>query len=190
MRMLPLFSSALALAAQPADAQRRPSPPATKAAPAKKIAAPRPVFSFLGVTPEEAVTSASIGGKECPVSAVGKTECSNPYGSGMKIGNAPIYILLMEFNNGKLYSVIGSVKSFGYADLMAAFTAKYGPPAESRPEKWQSKAGAVFDNTVSTWHFKGGDLTVEAMGSSRDDTDFTFTHPANAPEQAPAPVNF
>lgn len=150
----------------------------------------KPEFSFLGVSPEAQVSSALIGGKDCAVNPVGKTECSAPYSSSLKIGNAPIYVLELEFNNGKLYAVIGSVKSTAYSDLMSAFSAKYGSPAESKPEKWQSKAGAVFDNLVSTWHFKGGDLVVQAMGTSRDDTDFMFSHLGNAPAAVPTPVNF
>lgn len=123
--------------------------------------------------------------------ATGKTECSAPYTSNsFKIGNAPIYVLTMSFNDAKMYAVYGSVKSFAYIDLMSAFTAKYGSPSASKTEKWQSKAGATFDNVVTTWHFKGGDLELKAMGSSRDDSDFFFFDAANAPASAPPPVNF
>lgn len=188
MKKLILCVACAAVAFAPANAQRRATRPAPKAA-AKPVAA-KPVFSFLGVTPEAPVTSATVGGKDCAVNATGKTECSAPYSNDFKIGNAPVFILSMSFNDAKLYSVYGSVKSFAYTDLLSAFVAKYGPPSETKSEKWQSKAGATFDNVVSTWHFKGGDLELKAMGSRRDDSDFFFFHGANAPASAPPPVNF
>jgi hypothetical protein len=189
MNKLIVLAACVAVMASSADAQRRPVRPPAKAA--AKPAAVKPVFSFLGVTPEAPVTAATVGGKECAVSAIGKTQCSVPYtATDFKIGNAPIYILNMNFNDGKLYTVFGSVKSFAYLDLLSAFTAKYGPASTTKIEKWQSKAGATFDNAVSTWQFKGGELELKAMGSRRDDSDFFFFHAANAPASAPTPVNF
>ncbi len=188
MNKLILCVACAAVTFAPANAQRRATRPAPKAA-AKPVAA-KPVFSFLGVTPEAPVTSATVGGKNCAVNATGKTECSSPYSSDFKIGNAPVFILSMSFNDAKLYSVYGSVKSFAYTDLLSAFVTKYGQPSEIKSEKWQSKAGATFDNVVSTWHFNGGNLELKAMGSRRDDSDFFFFHGANAPASAPPPVNF
>ena len=144
-----------------------------------------PVFSFMGQTTDEARTMDALNGSPCTVEGP-KVHCADF--RDPELGGATLSFLTMDFYNDRLYMVIGSAKKWASPKLLEAFTAKYGPPSITS-EKWQNAMGTVLDNPVYTWHFKGGRLELDTIGSRIDDTDFTFTG-INGPPKEPAKVDF
>jgi hypothetical protein len=84
--------------------------------------------------------------------------------------------------------------SFGeqaYQSVADAFTTKYGQPAKMEVRKWQSKAGATFDNRVMIWKFSGSStLELESMGSEVGAGRYVFKSAANAPPADAPKVDF
>ena len=159
-------------------------PPKAKRMPAPARAAPAlPIFDFMGANTETPFAGlADIKG--CDVEGV-KTSC---YGTSL-VGESRVF-LGRSFNKDVLYLVNAGFPNPQYLSLQQVFRAKYGNPSKIEIRKWQSKAGATFDNTVIQWRFKGGVLELESMGSKVGEGTFSYFNAANAPETAPPPVNF
>lgn len=155
-------------------------------APAAK-AAPLPVFSFLGDDTETVTGRTTLNNAKCDAKGgvLDCTDYSDPTVAGKRMD-----FLWMKYNGGKLYSVFASMKQYAYADVLAAFVAKYGKPASTGTRKWQSKGGASFDDEVTIWKFKGGELELDSMGLDTSSASFSFTSSANAPAADKPKVDF
>lgn len=169
--------------AAPAPRLMKPAtPPAVKAAP------PLPVFEFLGQTTDAPRTMTDLQGKACTTKDA-KTTCANY--SFPTIAGRPMRYLVLEFLNDRLYMVSASFGEQAYQSVADAFTAKYGQPAKVEVRKWQSKAGAVFDNRVMIWKFSGGGtLELESMGNEVGAGRYIFTSTTNAPPPDAPKVDF
>jgi len=157
-------------------------------------AADLPVFTFQGYNTEEVATAESLatepgmsGLKGCSTEN-DVTDCTN-YQDPV-IGGARTEWLMKRFYRGKLFYVFDSFRQFALPDILAAFNAKYGPPSKIETRKWQSKAGATYDNEVYVWQFKGGTLELSSMGQRVDEGSFEFVSTDNAPPPEPAKVDF
>ena len=157
--------------------------------------AANPIFSFQG---EDTETAISTSPQNCSRKE-DKIECTY-FSAGGGLTSTPQTIVagismkfvMKDYNSqtGRLYYVYASMGSGGYAAVVSAFAEKYGDPAETQTRKWQSKGGAVFDNTVSIWHFKGGDLEADSMGLDINSASFEFTSTLNAPAGSKPKVDF
>lgn len=171
-----LAAPAALLAAPPArPAHVAPAPPPK----------PLPVFEFMGANTE---TAATLDATKCPPKADGTASCADY--SYPTVAGRPMRWLVRDFNQGKLYRVMASFGTGAFDAVREAFVAKYGPPSSTETRKWQSKAGATFDNVVSTWRFKSGRLELESMGGSVDEGAFTFVSTANSPPAEKPKVDF
>lgn len=162
------------------------APPRKPATTAVNVKSP-PIFSFMGQDTETPTTMVDLGGEACQKNGA-ELECSNFRNA--TIAGRPMRYLDMRYNAGKLYMVIGAFGDAAYSAVRDAFIAKYGTPDEVVVRKWQSKAGGVFDNLVSIWRFKGGDLQLNSMGSKVGSGDFAFESMANSPPKAAPKVDF
>lgn len=176
---LALFSFATSLATSAFAQAAKPKPPA--AAP-KSLA----IFSFLGQDTETISSMSTINGSACKVSG-SKKSCVD-YNVPV-IAGRPMRWLSLEFYNEKLYDLDGAFGNAAFDDLMNAFTSKYGEPV-LRVEKWQAKSGAMFDNDVAIWNFKGGTLKLSRIGVDLNSGIFEFYSIQNAPPASKATVDF
>lgn len=125
---------------------------------------------------------------KCKFNQVGKTECTNF--DGPQVAGRSMKWVQMNYFNGKLFSVYGNAVKYAYADLLSAFTAKYGRPASTTVEKWQAKSGATFDNSVAHWKFKGGDLVLNELGLDLNSCSFEFVSTENSPPPDQPKIDF
>jgi hypothetical protein len=54
-----------------------------------------------------------------------------------------------------------------FARLEQALSARYGEPCRRQSRKWQNRLGGVFDNSVISWCFRTGTLTLTGMSEDR-----------------------
>lgn len=174
--------AAIALAAAaPAHSSSAPTPPA-------RVTAPPPAFEFMGQTTDAPRTMIDLQGKSCTTKGP-KTTCENY--SFPTVAGRPMRYLVLEFFNDRLYMVSASFGEQAYETVADAFTAKYGQPTKIEVRKWQSKAGATFDNRAMIWKFSGGGaLELESMGSEVGACRYTFTSTRNAPPADAPKVDF
>ena len=153
MRLLFVTGAALALFATNASAQTNAKPAGTGL----------PNFEFKGVRAGEPADMSIM--TDCKPDD-GLTRCygRDPNVAGVRLILAPSYYFL----NGKLSMMLFLFNAPQFSTMAQAFSTKYGPPCRTTHPKWQSKAGAVFENTVMTWCFRTGELELAAMSSSRD----------------------
>lgn len=144
------------------------------------------VFDFMGYDTETAQPVTEIAGKKCKHEGA-QTECSLPW--NLKLGDAVVSVMMINFYQDKLASVLGIAERDEFLSLLSVFTAKYGEPT-MKTEKWQNRAGASFDNSVAVWKFKGGDLQLRQMGSRVDNSDFQFFSTVNQKPAEKPNVNF
>lgn len=177
-----LLALSLCVVATQADAAAPKSTKKSSASTGKTL----PVFSFLGEDTENVINRTDLNGTKCTVSGQ-KTSCTDmadPVIAGQKLR-----WLTLDYYNGRLYSVYGNFGKYAFGEILAAFSAKYGKPTmETR--KWQSKAGATFDNLAAVWKFKGGELELESMGLDINTGSFGFTSKTNSPPPDPPKVDF
>ncbi|WP_125962396.1 hypothetical protein [Sphingomonas sp. ABOLF] len=145
------------------------------------------VFSFMGDDTETPTSRTMINKSKC--SQEGAILSCTEYLDATVAGR-PMRWLTMKFNEQKLFMVNASFGDAAYDDVRAAFIEKYGPPARAETRKWQSKGGAVFDNAVLTWNFKGGRLDLESLGAQVGSGAFSFVSTANAPPPEKPKVDF
>lgn len=177
------------LAAAPAHrSTKAPAPRPAAAVPATQRALPLPVFEFMGQTTDAPRTMTDLQGKACTTKGA-KTTCENY--NFPTVAGRPMRYLVMEFFNDRLYMVSASFGDQAYQPVADAFTTKYGQPAKVEVRKWQSKAGATFDNRVMIWKFSGGGtLELESMGNEVGACRYTFTSTTNAPPAEAPKVDF
>lgn len=185
MKALLLTVTALALAtpalAAPAHRPSTAVPPVT-------ISKPLLVFEFMGQKTDTPRTMTDLQGESCKVKGATAT-CAN-YGFPTVAGR-PMRYLILEFFNDRLYMVRASFGEQAYQSVAEAFTTKYGQPAKVETRKWQSKAGASFDNQVLIWKFGGGGtLELESMGEEVGAGRYTFISATNAPPAEAPKVDF
>lgn len=165
-----------------------PPKPVTPPAPPAPPPAPLPVFEFMGQTTDANRTMSELQGSYCTAKGP-KTTCANY--SYPKVAGRPMRFLDLEFFNEKLYMVLATFGEQAYQAVADAFTAKYGRPAKVEVRKWQSKGGAVFDNTVMIWKFRdGGTLELESLGNEIGAGRYTFTSTTNSPPAEAPKVDF
>lgn len=92
-----------------------------------------------------------------------------------QIGDAQtttMYTLMRE----RFASWYMSFKTEDWTDIRTAFELMYGPPTASRNEAVQNRMGASFTNTLLTWSFPEGRLTLQKMGSTVTDGNAFISH--------------
>ncbi len=94
-----------------------------------------------------------------------------------------------RYYEGRMNLLGGTFNPRGYVTILNAFSEKYGPPELTNPD-WQSTLGATFPNTVATWIFSDGTLTLKLRGSRQTESQFIFEATVNQPPVAPPVVNF
>lgn len=183
MRLLASISAiALAAPTLAAPAQR------TTPAPIPTVEASQPVFEFMGQTTDAPPTMSDLQGKPCTTNGA-KYTCTSV--SAPTVAGRPMRYLQIAFFNDRLYAVSGAFGEAAYQAVADAFTVKYGQPAKTEVRKWQSRAGAIFDNRVMIWNFSGDStLELQSMGSKVDEGRFDFVSPKNAPPTAAPKVDF
>ncbi len=143
------------------------------------------VFDFMGYDTETAKVVTELAGKKCSTEGL-ETQCSLPW--NYRLGDATVNVMMVNFYQGKISSVLGIAERDQFLSLLSVFTAKYGAPT-MKTEKWQNRAGASFDNTVAIWKFKDGELELKQIGSRIDNTDVQFFSRVNRAEAKPPVVN-
>ncbi|MFZ4165288.1 hypothetical protein [Brevundimonas sp. NPDC058933] len=93
------------------------------------------------------------------------------------------------YHEGRLNGLLGQFREEHFLTLLRAFTEKYGEPTMSK-EEWRNRAGASFDNTVATWAFSDGTLTLKQIGSRMGNGSFRFTATVNNPPASAPKVDF
>ena len=147
-----------------------------------------PMFEFMGQTTDAQPTMAELQGNKCTSSGARYT-CTNV--SYPTVAGRPMRYLQIAFFNDRLYAVSAAFGDLAYQPVAEAFTAKYGQPAKIEVRKWQSKAGASFDNRVMIWNFSGGGtLELQSMGSKVDEGRFDFVSTTNSPPAEAPKVDF
>lgn len=183
-----VLSTAATLAAGPP--QRAPQKSASRpvtAAPAPR-SVPLPQFEFMGQTTEAPPTMTELQGNECTTNGARYT-CTNV--DSPTVAGRRMRYLQIAFYNGRLYGVSAAFGELAYQAVAEAFTTKYGEPTKIEVRKWQSKAGATFDNRVLIWNFNGGGtLELQSIGSKVDEARFDFSSTINAPPKEAPKVDF
>lgn len=155
---------------------------AGKARPAASL----PVFSFMGDDTETVTMRTKLNDEVC--STEGEILKCTDY-SISHLAGAPILFMSLSYNKGLLFRVIGTTNYTRFSTLLEAFTVKYGKPSLSS-QKWQSRSGATFDNSVARWFFRDGMLTLESRGTAADEPMFTFVSTKNAPPAEKPKIDF
>ncbi|MEI6640393.1 MAG: hypothetical protein WCL10_00050 [Novosphingobium sp.] len=165
-----------------------PAPKPVAIAPVPKPPVQLPVFEFMGQTTEAPPTMTELQGAKC-VTSNSRYTCTNV--SFPTVAGRPMRYLQIAFFNERLYAVSAAFGELAYQPVLEAFTAKYGKPDKVEVRKWQSKAGATFDNQVSIWNFSGGGtLELQSMGSQVGEGRFDFISTTNAPPTEAPKVDF
>ena len=163
---------------------------AVSAAPAKHVPATLGQFTFMGQSPEtlQSVPVVDSKGQPCEENkdVAGDVTCNT---MRPKIGGVEINFIMQQYYKGRLYRVFGDGPDGQYAEVLAAFTAKYGMPKLSSTV-WQSKGGAKYDNAVATWRFRDGILRLDQLGLDRDSFSFAFDANINQPPLAKPKIDF
>lgn len=145
-----------------------------------------PVFSFMGDDTETATSRTKLNESDCTTTG-NLMECADY--SISHLAGAPILWMTMSYNKGRLYRVMGTTNYTRFTTLLDAFTVKYGKPVMAN-QKWQSKIGATFDNSVARWYFHGGLLELQSRGMAADEPMFLFVSSENAPPAEKPKVDF
>jgi len=62
-----------------------------------------------------------------------------------------------------------------FSDVMLeGLVEKYGKPTKTFTETWQNRAGAAFDNNVSTWVTPDGAITIKVHGEDFNDGEISM----------------
>lgn len=166
--------------------------PAKKpAAPKSATAAPLPLFDFKGMTAGEPVSESIF--TSCSGDEDGTRSCS--FADKQIAGISPIYPDYGSFSratlyNGKLTGIEFIAEGEGFGKVLEALVARYGPPCKTETPKWQSKAGATFDNSVLTWCFRTGQLTLSQMDFKRDYMGLRYSDTQNRPPAQKPKIDF
>lgn len=144
-----------------------------------------PLFTFKDAKAGGSMDPTSLGRCEAD-GRPGKLKCVGKDGmvAGIRLIIPPYYY----FYNNRLTSMLFLFNNEGvtFPTLLSAFRERYGAPCKTETEKWQNKAGAVFDNPTVTWCFKTGKLTLESMSTSRDYGDVMYSDDYTGPvEETP-----
>lgn len=151
-------------------------------------AASLPVFEFMGQRTDASPTMTVLQGNKCTTEGPRYT-CTNV--RSPTVAGRPMHYLQIAFFNDRLYAVSAAFGDLAYQPVAEAFTAKYGQPTKIEVRKWQSRAGATFDNKVMIWNFAGGGvLELQSMGSQVDEGRFDFLSATNAPPVEAPKVDF
>jgi len=96
------------------------------------------------------------------------------------IGNYQAFYLfspasLPESQRGRLYHIEIKFPVGRYAEVLAAYTTKYGQP-KVVSEKYKVQSGAEFDNSVSVWENTDSSITLSHYGSSLTSSNVVYLH--------------
>lgn len=98
-------------------------------------------------------------------------------------------IYTASYYGGGLNGLLGQFEGDYFPIMLRAFTQKYGEPVMSQTE-WRNRMGTVLPNTVATWTFEDGVLTLSQIGSRATNGSFEFVTTRNQPPAAPPKVDF
>lgn len=135
-------------------------------------------FEFRG---ETTATVVDLTSKEGCERIEGVDYCT----AATELGGVNNVIYSASYFDGRLNGLLGQFDGDRFMTMLAAFRTKYGEPVMSEAE-WRNRAGAVLPNTVATWTFEDGVLTLKQIGSRVTDGSFQFVTLRNQPP-APAP---
>lgn len=90
--------------------------------------------------------------------------CINPL---TKVSNSYVGYSF-QTHNYKLSSLYIDTHPSNFADLLQAFTAKYGSPCETSTSIWKNAAGAAIENPTYHWCFSTGKLLFSKYGGRID----------------------
>lgn len=129
-----------------------------------------------------------------PVDMTTKTGCNTVDGVAYcaqitELAGVSGVIYTASYYQGGLNGLLGQFDGDRYLTMLRSFTEKYGAPKMSETE-WRNRAGAVLSNTVATWTFEDGTLTLSSIGHRVTDGAFEFITTANQPPSTPAKVDF
>ena len=62
-----------------------------------------------------------------------------------------------------------------YPEMLDILTKRYGKPIETKTEPWQSKAGAMFTNEISSWIGKNIEIRLVERGDTVDEGSVLYT---------------
>jgi hypothetical protein len=151
------------------------------------------VFQFKGVTAGESFDPSAMGSCE-PPDKDGEVSCRPRDQSVAGIKQTPTDdddplsppSVSMWFYNNKLTYVSIVFGGGHFSTIETAFTQQYGKPCSIAHPKWHDVGGGTLDNTVLTWCFSSGKLTLSARGDDLDDQgDAIYQDEVNGPKSAP-----
>lgn len=153
----PLIAVALMTSAQAQRAAKRP-PPRAQLKPAL------PVFSFKEARAGETMDPAPIG--KCNPRNTGVSDEVWCFGTDKTVAGVQMFETEYYFWKSRLYHLnFEFYNQYGdYEILLRAFSEKYGKPCRSSVDRWQSQAGAVFDNATAVWCFATGEMKLQQHG--------------------------
>lgn len=88
----------------------------------------------------------------------------------------------INFFEGRLAYAKLSLPSLAFDDLLAALTAKYGPPTRQDIKQVQNMAGAVFNNVFAYWDSNDGFISLIQYAGSLDKSEYELTSNTYWPE--------
>jgi hypothetical protein len=155
---------------------------AVEATPARKVVKPQranlPAFDFKGYVAGAALTDDQL--QDCKADG-DKTECKlDTEVAGI---SAPVYIDAYKKRMTRLNIVL--LGGEGLGEITLAFMQKYGATCENKTEPWTSAGGTSLKNTVMSWCFKTGKLTVKQYGPRVDVPLVQYSDEYSAPVTPP-----
>lgn len=87
-----------------------------------------------------------------------------------------------NFFGNRLMQASTSLSSLAFDDLVAALSARYGPPGKKDTEELQNRAGAKFTNIIVFWKRDGATLRVSQYAGSLDRSSYSLTSDDYWPE--------
>ena len=87
-----------------------------------------------------------------------------------------------NFFGNRLMHASTSLSSLAFDDVVAALSARYGPPDKKDTEELQNRAGAKFTNIIVSWRRDGATLRVSKYDGSLDKSSYNLTSDDYWPE--------
>lgn len=87
-----------------------------------------------------------------------------------------------NFLGDRLERASASLPSFAFDDLVAALSAKYGPPDKQEVEELQNRAGAKFANKIYYWRRGAATIRVSKYSGDLDTSSYSLTSDDYWPE--------
>lgn len=95
-----------------------------------------------------------------------------------------VEVIDFHFIANRLMYAYALLDAFAFDDLIAALTAKYGPPTRKDTEAVKYRAGARFTNTIFYWKRAGATIRVSKYAESLDTASYSLSADDYWPEVA------